>query len=156
MYQSTKQYGHEVGLSCAFRQWRAASHCRFVHGYALSFKFTFEASTLDNRNWVIDFGGMKELKEKLQATFDHKTVVAADDPELLWFQQGDCLGLLELVIVDAVGCEKFAELAYNMAFNWLHETKQWGRVKLASVEVAEHGANSAIYHGLRDSFGNLI
>ncbi|SVB70610.1 uncharacterized protein METZ01_LOCUS223464, partial [marine metagenome] len=27
MYQSTKTYGNEVGLSCCFRQWRADSHC---------------------------------------------------------------------------------------------------------------------------------
>lgn len=32
LYQSTKTYGHDRGFSCAFRQWRADSHCRLIHG----------------------------------------------------------------------------------------------------------------------------
>lgn len=42
VYRSTKTYGHNAGLSCAFRQWKANSHCKYLHGYALSFKFVFE------------------------------------------------------------------------------------------------------------------
>ncbi|WP_225145649.1 MULTISPECIES: 6-carboxytetrahydropterin synthase [unclassified Bradyrhizobium] len=86
-YLSTKTYGHETGLSATFRQWRALSHCRLLHGYSLSFRFEFEADTLDDKNWVVDFGGLKELKAILEHTFDHKTVVAADNPELEWFQE---------------------------------------------------------------------
>ena len=42
VWRSTKTYGHEEGLSCCFRQWRAThSHCRLLHGYALSFRLTF-------------------------------------------------------------------------------------------------------------------
>ena len=37
MYRSTKTYGNERGLSCAFRQWRADSHCNLIHGYSLGF-----------------------------------------------------------------------------------------------------------------------
>ena len=32
MFLSTKTYGHDLGLSAAFRQWRAESHCRLIHG----------------------------------------------------------------------------------------------------------------------------
>ena len=40
MYISTKTFGHESGLSCAFRQPNAThSHCSLIHGYALAFKF---------------------------------------------------------------------------------------------------------------------
>ena len=59
-YQSTKII--ELG-SCAFRQWRADSHCKFIHGYRLVAKFWFECEKLDERNWVVDFGGLKELKQ---------------------------------------------------------------------------------------------
>ena len=77
-YQSTKVI--ELG-SCAFRQWRAShSHCKFLHGYQLKTKLWFGASSLDDRNWCVDFGGLKELKSKLQHVFDHTTTVAADDP----------------------------------------------------------------------------
>ena len=59
---STKKYGHEVGLSTAFRQWRAHSHCSKLHGYSLAFKFEFGTNELDSTNWVVDFGGLKSLK----------------------------------------------------------------------------------------------
>src|SRR5688500_7012818 len=77
-YLSTKTYGHEVGFSCAFRQWRAASHCSLIHGYALSIAITFEAEQLDDNNWVVDFGGMGSFKEWLTQTFDHTLLVAWD------------------------------------------------------------------------------
>lgn len=144
-YLSTKRYGHEVGLSAVFRQWRADSHCHFLHGYALSVRFTFEASSLDYRNWVVDFGGLKPLKEKLESFFDHKTLISEDDPYLDYFQQGALLEVLDLVIVEKIGCEAFAHLAYELAVDVLREQAQLDRVQVVEVEVAEHGANSAIY-----------
>ena len=61
-YESTKTYGNERGLSCCFRQWQADSHCSYLHGYSLGFRFTFETNELDKRNWVYDFGGCKWIK----------------------------------------------------------------------------------------------
>lgn len=145
-YQSTKKYGHEVGLSCAFRQWRAGSHCRLLHGYALSFEFTFEADELDARHWVVDFGGLKGLKGMLENAFDHKTVVAHDDPEMAWFLEGAGRGLLEIMVVDAGGCEAFARLAFEAAQTYLHDYGYGYRVRVVKVEVREHGANGAIYY----------
>lgn len=145
MYLSTKTYGHEVGLSCAFRQWRANSHCNKLHGYALSFRFIFQAKELDSRNWVIDFGGLKGLKSSLEATFDHKTLVANDDPELAIFKMMHNAGVADLVFADKVGCEAFAQIAFILAKNWLASKGETGRVSLLSCTVAEHDANSAIY-----------
>jgi 6-pyruvoyltetrahydropterin/6-carboxytetrahydropterin synthase len=146
-YQSTKRYGHELGLSCAFRQWRADSHCKFVHGYALGFKFIFEADELDQTNWVVDFGGLKSLKKLLENTFDHKTVVSIDDPHIEFFKRGQQIGVFDLVIVEDGGCEKFAELVYRATDIWLREAGFAPRCRLVSVEVNEHGANSAIFTG---------
>ena len=84
-YFSSKKYGHERGLSAAFRQWKADSHCKYIHGYSLEFEFKFGANELDERNWVVDFGGLKELENWLRNHFDHKTLVASDDPELAKF-----------------------------------------------------------------------
>lgn len=150
-YQSTKTYGHEVGLSACFRQWRAThSHCRYLHGYALSITLTFEADELDHRNWVQDFGGLAEVKEFLVNTFDHKTVMAEDDPErdLFWRLHGH--GVIDLVVLPAVGCEAFAKHIYDVVEGWLirmaeKEMLDEHRVTLAAVEVREHGANSALY-----------
>lgn len=146
-FYSTKTYGHDLGLSAAFRQWRADSHCRFIHGYALSFRFEFEAEELDVRNWVVDFGGLKGLKGMLEDTFDHKLVVAADDPEIEWFKEAERRGIAEVVVVEAGGCERFAELVYNVTEQWMIDNGFSPRCRLVSVEVKEHGANSAIYRG---------
>ena len=144
MYQSIKTYGNERGLSCCFRQHRAHSHCNLLHGYSLGFRFTFEAATLDERNWVYDFGDCKWIKSFLDDTFDHTLVIASDDPELELFKELHGKKVAKLWVLDNVGCEKFAELVYEYVAPTLKE-KTKSRVSLYSVECFEHGANSAIY-----------
>lgn len=144
-YMSTKTYGHEVGLSCCFRQWKAESHCAQLHGYALSFKFTFGTNQLDSRNWVVDFGGLKELKEQLRKTFDHTLVLAADDPLRTLFEFINTEKGANLIIMDEVGCEAFARYAYYMAKTAI--SGKFTHVDVVSCEVREHGANSAIFFG---------
>lgn len=143
-FRSSKTFGHDLGLSAAFRQWRAQSHCRFIHGYSLSVRLEFEADSLDERNWVVDFGSFKDLKQFLTDTFDHKLLVAEDDPMRETMEALDQLGLAQVKIVPATGCERFAELIYNEASKWLK--RQRGEVvRLVSVEVREHGGNGASY-----------
>lgn len=145
MYRSGKIYGHEIGLSCCFRQWRAASHCRFLHGYALSVHLEFEADELDRNNWVVDFGSLKSFKGRLETTFDHKTLVAQDDPLLPQFEQLDNIGMIDMVVVPATGCEAFAKMIYHSAEIWLKDAGYAPRVRMHSVTVREHGANFATY-----------
>lgn len=160
--ESTKTFGHDLGFSCTFRQWRAHSHCRFLHGYALGFKFTFAAQDTDNCGWVVDFGGLKDLRAILEQTFDHKLLVAQDDPwlaTLLGLGQPYFAGLsvaqvtdmsgpaADVVIVPATGCEAFARMVYEVTDVWLGDAGFKPRVWLVSVEVMEHGANSATCFG---------
>ena len=157
---STKTFGHDLGFSCAFRQWRAQSHCRFIHGYALGFKFTFAANSTDFCGWVVDFGGLKGLKEILANTFDHKLLVAEDDPvkdyilnlgQQMLAVRPDRAGLeapaADVVIVPATGCEAFARMVFDVTEQWLKDAGFSPRCWLVSVEVSEHGANSAICQG---------
>lgn len=146
-YISTKTYGHDIGLSCAFRQWRAESHCRLLHGYALSIRLEFETEELDCRNWVVDFGGLKSFKGMLEDNFDHKLLVAEDDPRRDILEALSIAGLADVVIFPKVGCEAFAEYIFGAAETWLDSNGYGDRVKMRSVEVKEHGANSAIYIG---------
>lgn len=143
MYYVTKTYGHDLGLSACFRQWRAESHCRLLHGYALSFTLKFAAHTLDDRNWVIDFGALKAVKQHLCDTFDHKLVVAEDDPQLDMLASLAGLDLADVLVLPRVGCEYFAEHVYDWVTDWLSETDQAPRVFLHSVECREHAGNSA-------------
>jgi len=149
-FYSTKNYGNDRGLSCCFRQWRSThSHCSLLHGYSLGFKLIFECDSLDERNWVMDFGGLKEFKNWLEDTFDHTTVIAADDPEK------DLLESLpshvaDVRVVPAVGAERFAEMAFYKMAEIIQKSKDDGTalnptVRVKSVECYEHGANSAIY-----------
>ena len=163
MYYSTKTYGNDRGLSCCFRQWRAThSHCSLLHGYSIGIKLIFKSETLDDRNWVMDFGGLKEFKNWAEYMFDHTLIIAEDDPHLEYFEKMDMIdggydnqGLIDLRIVPAVGCEGFSKLAYDAMSDILDKLKVKNGdrypvgegVKLVSVEVFEHDANSAIYEG---------
>ena len=150
MYKSTKLFD---GFSCCFRQWKAeTTHCRFLHGYGVSFRVTFEGN-LDHRNWVWDFGGMKRAKTLIDDMqpkawmdymFDHTIIVAKDDPKLETFQAMEVLGIIQLRIVEATGAEKFAEFIYNKLNEFVHIETQ-GRVRISQVEFMEHGKNTAIY-----------
>ena len=145
LYRSTKSYGHSEGLSCAFRQWRAThSHCRLVHGYALAFKFVFVARELDEHNWCFDFGGLKPIKAWLHEMFDHKFLVAEDDPDIEKFRQLDEHGLIALRVVPAVGCEAVAHMVFEYVAQFVTKAAN-GRVWLEQVEVSEHSGNSAMY-----------
>ena len=161
-YYSTKTYGNDRGLSCCFRQWRAThSHCRLLHGYSIGVKLVFECEELDIRNWVMDFGGLKTFKNWLEYMFDHTTLIAKDDPHIDNFRRlsrsGENIlgaspgaGILELREVEGVGCERFAEMCYKRMHEILCESKANNTllnptVRIKSVEVFEHGSNSAIY-----------
>lgn len=145
-YTITKTYGHELGLSCVFRQWRAPeTHCSQLHGYALAFKLTFESDVLDHRNWVISFGELKEVKTWLQNTFDHKTVISSQDPHIDFFYAGHKAKIINLVVVPEVGCEMFAEYVATNVQRILGKKLSTKGARLVSVEVSEHDGNSAIY-----------
>jgi len=145
MHYSTKRYGHDIGLSAVFRQPKADhSHCHLLHGYSLAFTFTFACRELDEKNWVVDFGGLKQLKNWLEDSFDHKVVVDSADPKIDILYMLEQQGLAELTVMDGVGAEKFAQHAYDFADNLVFEMTN-GRCWCVKVEVAEHGSNSAIY-----------
>jgi 6-pyruvoyltetrahydropterin/6-carboxytetrahydropterin synthase len=150
MFYVTKTYGHDLGLSSCFRQPFADSHCSEPHGYPLGFKFTFGAGVLDRNNWVIDFGGLKPVKQWLCDNFDHRMILSVTDPALddfrLLYQK---LGFRPINVLPFVGCEGFAQYTFSHVSKWLSETFpldcQRRHLKLDEVEVREHGGNSAIY-----------
>ena len=96
-YTSTKEYID--AFPCAYRQWRADSHCNLNHGYSFSMKFYFGTNDLDVRNWAADYGGLKELKKILEDQFDHTTLVSADDPELEFYKEMERRKLAKLTIL---------------------------------------------------------
>jgi 6-pyruvoyltetrahydropterin/6-carboxytetrahydropterin synthase len=145
MYRSLKTYTHAQGLSACFRQWKAHSHCNQLHGYALQVEIVFRAVQLDDRGWVVDFGGMTEVKEWLEDTFDHKLLVAEDDPKFHNLMSIGYEGLADIIVLPRVGCEAFAKHVYDHVQLWLLGESKDGRVTVESVTIREHGGNAAQY-----------
>ena len=143
MYISTKTY--EYAFPCCFRQWRAESHCRFLHGYALTVRVEFAAEYLDELNWVVDFGGLRTFKNWLTESFDHKLLVAKDDPEIELIRSLKSVQAADVIEVPNTGCEAFAHMIYVGAQTWLFDNGYDSRVHVHRVEVKEHSGNSAIY-----------
>lgn len=148
IYRSVKNYDHNEGLSCCFRQWRAEhSHCQQIHGYALGFRFVFATDRLDKNNWCMDFGALKEVRAWLHEMFDHTVLVAADDPMIGEFERMAEMGLMNLRILPAVGCEEVARYVHSQVGKMV-KADTGGRVWVESVEVREHSGNAAIYQEL--------
>ena len=142
MYRVTKNYGHDRGFSCAFRQWSADSHCKNIHGYSLGFKIVLESPTLDINNWVYDFGNFTFLDKWLSENFDHTLLIAKDDPEFdLLMSLNDRAA--KIVVLDKVSCESFAEMTYK----FIEKELASKNIKVVSVDVSEHGSNAASYMG---------
>jgi 6-pyruvoyltetrahydropterin/6-carboxytetrahydropterin synthase len=149
-FQSSKVFD---GFSTVFRQWKAeTTHCRFVHGYGISFKVYFEGD-LDERNWVWDFGGMKRAKTQIDGKspkewmdymFDHTLIVAEDDPFKNAFIEMGEAGAAQVRIIPATGAEKFAEYIYTKLNSFVQEETK-GRVRVTRVKFMEHGKNAAYY-----------
>jgi len=147
-YISTKTY-NQIG-PVAYRQWRADSHCRLIHGYALSFHLEFECDTLDARNWCMDFGGLKPLKGLLEDWFDHTLLVAQDDPMREHLLKLGELKLAKITEVEKTGCEGIADFLYeyiNTIFLPNYGEKE--RVWCSKVQVRETDANMAMRVGHR-------
>ena len=151
-FQSSKVFD---GFSTVFRQWKAEdTHCKYLHGYGVSFKVTFQGE-LDDRNWVWDFGGMKRAKtliDEMQPKawmdymFDHTFIVAEDDPYKDSFLAMNNAGVAQVRIIPATGAEQFAKYIYDK-INMFVKAETEDRVTVKSVEFMEHGKNAALYVG---------
>lgn len=160
-FVSTKEYVDAFPV--AYRQWRADSHCRHIHGYSFSMKFYFGTNDLDARRWAADYGGLKELKSILQAQFDHTTLVSEDDPQLEWYKEAEKRGIAKLTILPNLGCEALADMLYKYV-NGVYIPDMWGKGEVERlwcfrVEVRETQSNMAFREGHRhwneDLFGDL-
>lgn len=166
-YVSTKTYLNAFPV--AYRQWRADRKsgkdegelysqdeipgCNAIHGYALSIHFEFEAEDLDARNWVVDFGGLRDLKHKLEEWFDHTLLLAEDDPHFEDIHKMHDLGLAKVTVVEKTGCEGIADFLYeflNGKGGYLETLGYGDRVWCSKVEVRETPSNMALRQGHRE------
>ena len=144
-YKSTKKLGP---ISVGHWQWKDQGHCAWVHGYGRYIQFTFEGE-LDHRQWVMDFGDLRDVKQWLEDQWDHRLLLASDDPHISDFQKMHELGTMNINIMDVTkGWGPGIEASCKFVFDHvspLIDKKTEGRVKLVQVEIWEHERNSAVY-----------
>lgn len=142
-YFVTKTWNPGKGYSCCFRNWKAAGHCSAIHGYDLIFATTFacEPEALTKEGWVVDFGGLDPIKRAIENTFDHKMLVASDDPykdEIMALGQ---FGVADIVELPAIGMEMFSGWLARISADHLYDIGRLGIVTIKHAVVYEHQAN---------------
>ncbi len=149
MYYVTKEFPQSLGLSCVYRNHRAQSHCRFLHGYALSFSVTMRAMKMDEQGWVYDFGDFKFVKEYLVQRYDHTLLVAEDDPEVPFITTIGVYELAQVVKVRECSTEAYAKDLFNFVCDEIKHRCRHNingpRVFVHKVTGSERDGNSAAY-----------
>jgi|TARA_R110000824_G_scaffold237554_4_gene426355 6-pyruvoyltetrahydropterin/6-carboxytetrahydropterin synthase len=136
--QVTKRLG---GYSCCHRQWKDDGHCRWLHGYDRFVEITWEGER-DLRGWVVDFGGLADLKARLDHQFDHTMLVAEDDPWLVTFE--------ELASNDVVSLRIMDPTMEGMAVWVAAEASMWAAMHAPAARVVrvscwENEKNAAVW-----------
>lgn len=140
-YRSSKTFH---GFPCAHRRWRHGGHCAQVHGYSRGFRIWFECEQRTENGFVVDFGGLRAVRDWLTAHFDHTLLLDADDPLLDRFRDLERLGACRIVTYADVGMEGTAKFVHDWLDAWIRK-ETGGRAWVVSVEVFENQNNSAIY-----------
>ena len=145
-YTSTKKFGP---ISVGHRQWRDKGHCRFAHGYGRYVELTFACHSLDDKGWVMDFGGLREVKMIINHEWDHRMLIASDDPLLETFKDLNVKEAIDLNIMNVErgwgpGIESSCKFLYDIIQPYIKEVTDQ-RVWIKKVQIWEHENNSASY-----------
>ena len=145
-YFSTKRFGP---ISTGHRQWRDEGHCAWLHGYGRTVKVIFAGSHLDEKMWMVDFGGLRDLKKWLEGEWDHRMLIASNDPELATLMDLDAKGIISINVMDVnqgygPGIEASCKYVFDKFDAEVRKMTE-GRCWVHSVEIHEHENNSAIY-----------
>ena len=143
-FKSTKRFGP---ITTGHRQWRDEGHCSYIHGYGRHVRLTFEASTLDKCGWVMDFGDLKDIKNWIEDEWDHRVLIAADDPLIPQLKELEEVGGINLNILPEgylPGIEESCRYLYDK-LNPVIQRKTNNRVVITRVEIWETEKNQAEY-----------
>ena len=144
MFTSSKRFGP---ISVAHRQWKSDSHCRYIHGYGRLIDITFHCKERDEKGWVMDFGNLKDVKAWICEKWDHKLLIAHDDPELGKLWQLDQDGVVSLFVTPegyGPGIEDSCKFIFDKVGEIIR-IKTNERVGIKKVRIYEHEKNWAEY-----------
>lgn len=135
----TKTYEN---LKAAHRQWRHPGHCHFVHGENWTLHLTFKAERLDEQNFVVDFGGLRPLRDKLEHLFDHTLLIDQDDPQRTVFEEMHKQQLADVRFLPSASAEGLCRYVFELADQFVRELTS-NRVWVEQVVVEEDAKNTA-------------
>ena len=144
IFQSSKRIGP---ITTGHRQHKDNGHCSFVHGYGRYVEFTFACNARDERGWVMDFGNLKSVRKWLEREWDHRLLVAHDDPQIPLLEVLNDHGVAYLKIMPkeyGPGIEDSCRYVYD-CINPMITEKTNNRVWIEKVRVYEHENNWAEY-----------
>ena len=144
-YYSTKKFGP---ITTSHRQWRDQGNCKFIHGYARYVEITFACSSLNEQQWVMDFGGLTEINDWLHQQWDHRLLISSDDPllqdfKILHDKDGCNLNMMDIHKGWGPGIEASCKFVFDYADKWIKQLTS-NRVWVSKIQIWEHEKNSAI------------
>lgn len=120
--------------------------CRNLHGHSYTVKVTLQYATLQDTGMIADFRSLDVIKMYLDTNFDHATLVANDDNELM-----KVLKMLEMkcliLPVAQTTCELLSGYLFNIFTHILVNSSDVEPCKLLSVSVSETSKTQATYIG---------
>lgn len=151
-------------VSTAHRNWRAKDNpnrdskkCSYIHGYTKSFSIVFGCESLDEFQWVYDYGTtstgkertMTSIKKFIQETLDHGVTTDDQDPMLAKLFEMHELELIKLVVIpvkdgQSGSVEGLCRFMYN-TFDPQLRRETNNRVWIESITISEHHKNSSTY-----------
>jgi 6-pyruvoyltetrahydropterin/6-carboxytetrahydropterin synthase len=145
-FYSTKRFGP---ISVGHRQWKDNGHCAWIHGYGRTVQFTFGCNELDDKTWVVDFGGLKQVKQWIEEQWDHRLLLASNDPHLDKIMALQDYNIVNVNVMDvskghSPGIEGSCKFLYdniNPMILQMSDNRCW----IESVEIWEHENNTAKY-----------
>lgn len=134
-------------ICVAHRNWKSKTHCSFIHGYARSVELVVGCHQLAEEDWVYDFSKFKEIRKFLEENWDHRLLIADDDPQLEELKRMHELKLLNLNIMDTnkgygPSIEQSCKFVADFADNYIKKETN-NRCFLVEVNIWEKQDNKA-------------
>jgi 6-pyruvoyltetrahydropterin/6-carboxytetrahydropterin synthase len=102
----------EVDFCYGHRLLNYEGKCRHLHGHNGKVLITLEASRLDDRGMVLDFGDIKAVVNAwIDENLDHRMILCRDDPAVAVLQQ---LGEPVFLLDENPTAENIARLIYDV------------------------------------------
>ncbi|HOK50615.1 MAG: 6-carboxytetrahydropterin synthase QueD [Bacteroidales bacterium] len=112
--------------------------CTNNHGHSWVVDIELEAEQLDERGMVVDFNELKRLKQWIDDTLDHTTILWEKDPMCEYIRQSQ----QRLYVTQE---NPTSEVIARIIFEKAQEMFANDRVKISSVAVHETCTSRAVY-----------